>query len=75
MFPRRSAMDMKVSQDVTGLRKRSGNSGNRRAIISMHLDGYENPEIAEVIGISNNNVAVKLYRIKQQLAHTLKQLG
>jgi RNA polymerase sigma-70 factor (ECF subfamily) len=46
-----------------------------RAIISMHLDGYDNSEIAEVIGISNNNVAVKLYRIKQQLAYSLKQLG
>lgn len=43
-----------------------------RAIISMHLDGYENAEIAAVIGISNNHVAVKLHRIKQQLANHLK---
>jgi len=43
-----------------------------RAIISMHLDGYENTEIAAVIGISNNHVAVKLHRIKQQLANYLK---
>lgn len=42
-----------------------------RAIISMHLDGYDNGEIAEVIGISNNNVAVKLHRCKQQLANLL----
>ncbi|MBL0136453.1 MAG: sigma-70 family RNA polymerase sigma factor [Chitinophagaceae bacterium] len=42
-----------------------------RAIISMHLDGYDNPEIAEVMGISNNHVAVKLHRIKQQLANLL----
>ncbi len=42
-----------------------------RAIISMHLDGYDNSEIAEITGISNNNVAVKLYRIKQQLANFL----
>lgn len=42
-----------------------------RAIISMHLDGYDNGEIAEITGISNNNVAVKLYRIKQQLANFL----
>lgn len=43
-----------------------------RAIISMHLDGYENAEIASLIGISNNHVAVKLHRIRQQLSNLLK---
>jgi len=43
-----------------------------RAIISMNLDGYENAEIGEILGISPNNVAVKLYRIKQQLVKLLK---
>lgn len=42
-----------------------------RAIVSMHLDGYTNPEIADVMGISHNHVAVKLHRIKQQLANLL----
>ena len=42
-----------------------------RAIISMNLDGYENAEIAEMLGISNNHVAVKLHRIKQQLGNLL----
>jgi DNA-directed RNA polymerase specialized sigma24 family protein len=32
------------------------------------LDGYSNPEIAGIIGISSNNVGVKLHRIKAQLA-------
>jgi RNA polymerase sigma factor (sigma-70 family) len=44
-----------------------------RAIISMNLDGYENTEIAEILGISNNHTAVKLHRIKQQLANLLTQ--
>jgi RNA polymerase sigma-70 factor (ECF subfamily) len=44
-----------------------------RAIISMHLDGYENSEIGEMLGISNNHVAVKLHRIKQQLVNLLTQ--
>ena len=44
-----------------------------RAIISMNLDGYENREIAEIMGISNNHVAVKLHRIKDQLSNFLKQ--
>ena len=44
-----------------------------RALISMHLDGYENAEIAQVLGITVNHVAVKLHRCKQQLANFLKQ--
>ena len=43
-----------------------------RAVISMHLDGYDNAEIAATMGISNNNVAVKLHRIKEKLVNLLK---
>ena len=43
------------------------------AIISMHLDGYDNGEIADLMGISNNHVAVKLHRIKEQLSNFLTQ--
>jgi len=45
-----------------------------RAIISLHLDGYDNGEIATLMGISNNNAGVKLHRIKNQLASMLKNL-
>ena len=44
-----------------------------RALISMHLDGYDNGEIAEMLGITINHVAVKLHRCKQQLVNLLKQ--
>ncbi len=44
-----------------------------RAIISMHLDGFENPEIAAMIGITLNNVGVKLHRIREQLSNLLTQ--
>lgn len=44
-----------------------------RAIISLHLDGYDNGEISQMIGISPNHVGVKLHRIKQQLSTLLKQ--
>ena len=43
-----------------------------RAIISMHLDGFDNNEIAVVLGISKNHVAVKLHRSKEQLSNLLK---
>ncbi len=45
-----------------------------RAIIAMHLDGYNNEEIGEMVGITPNNTNVKLHRIKQQLANLLKKL-
>jgi RNA polymerase sigma-70 factor (ECF subfamily) len=38
----------------------------------MHLDGLSYQEMAEVLGISENYVGVKLNRIRQQLAEKLK---
>jgi RNA polymerase sigma-70 factor, ECF subfamily len=38
-----------------------------KAIIIMHLDGYSNDEIAAYIGISANNLTVKLHRIKDKI--------
>ncbi len=43
-----------------------------RAIITLHFDGYTNPEIAEMMGISANNATVKLHRIKNQLITQLQ---
>lgn len=45
-----------------------------RAIISLHLDGYDNKEVGGLIGITANLVGVKLHRIKQQLATLLKNI-
>lgn len=43
-----------------------------KAIISLHLDGYGNGEISEIMGIGVNHVAVKLHRIKSQLTNLLQ---
>lgn len=43
-----------------------------RVIVTMHLDGYENEEIAEVSGLTRNHVGVKLFRIKETLANKLR---
>jgi RNA polymerase sigma-70 factor (ECF subfamily) len=43
-----------------------------RMIISLHLDGYENEEIADISGLTKNNVAVKLHRVKDVLTKKLK---
>ncbi|MDR3456939.1 MAG: RNA polymerase sigma factor [Verrucomicrobiae bacterium] len=41
----------------------------------MHLDGLSYAEMAEVLGISENYIGVKLNRIRKQLAEQLKGAG
>lgn len=43
-----------------------------KTIITMHLDGFSNPEIADFIGISINHCNVKLFRIRKKLETILK---
>ncbi len=45
-----------------------------RAVISLHLEGYDNREVGEIIGITPNLVAVKIHRIRQQLSTLLKDI-
>lgn len=44
-----------------------------RSLIMLHLDGFDNTEISETLGLSKNHTTVKLHRIKQQLTVLLKQ--
>ncbi len=49
-------------------------SETERAVVSLHLDGYHNREVGELLGITANAVAVKLHRAKQQLTTILKNI-
>lgn len=44
-----------------------------KTMITMHLDGFSNPEIADFMGISINNCNVKLFRIKKKLTNILNK--
>jgi RNA polymerase sigma factor (sigma-70 family) len=44
-----------------------------RSLILMSLDGVSYREMAEVLGLSESNAGVKISRIKNQLAQTLKE--
>jgi RNA polymerase sigma-70 factor (ECF subfamily) len=44
-------------------------------VILLHLEGLEHAEIAEVTGLSRENVAVKVHRIKAALARALEEGG
>lgn len=46
-----------------------------RALILLHLEGYNNGEIAQMMGISANSLGVKLFRIRQRLANLLNSNG
>ena len=46
-----------------------------RIIISLVLEGLPHAEIAQIVGISEGNVRVKVYRIKEQLTQQMKQYG
>lgn len=47
--------------------------GVDRMLVTMQLDGRSYREMAEVIGISESNVGVKLHRIRKTLARALAQ--
>lgn len=44
-----------------------------KTIITLHLEDYDNGEIAEIIGLTKNNVGVKLHRIKDSLRTKLNK--
>lgn len=46
-----------------------------RIIISLVLEDLPQAEIAEIVGISNGNVRVKIHRIKEKLATKFKNHG
>ena len=43
-----------------------------KAIMMLHLDEVANEEIAEIVGITQNYVRVKMTRIRTKLAETIK---
>ncbi len=42
-----------------------------KTIITLHLESYDNSEIAEILGLTKNNVTVKIHRIKENLKQKL----
>lgn len=44
-----------------------------KSIITLHLEDYNNGEIAEITGLTKNNVTVKLHRIKKEISKKLTE--
>lgn len=45
-----------------------------RMVITLHLEGYGNHEIAEVMDLKANHINVKLHRLKKRIIAQLQQL-
>jgi len=46
-----------------------------RMIMTLHMEGYKNPEIAEITGMNQNNINVRLHRIKGKIINQFKSLN
>ncbi|GAB4420202.1 MAG: RNA polymerase sigma factor [Bacteroidia bacterium] len=44
-----------------------------RMIVALHLEGYDNTEIAQIVGLTPNHVAVKLHRAKKRLTDLIQR--
>ena len=44
-----------------------------RMIMTLHLEGYKNLEIADITGLKVNHINVKLHRLKNQIIEELKK--
>lgn len=45
-----------------------------RMLITLHLDGYKNNEIAEITGMTQNHINVKIHRIKGKITEKFKSI-
>lgn len=44
-----------------------------KTLLTMHLDGFSNTEIADFMGITLNNCQVKLHRVKEQVTKMIQK--
>jgi RNA polymerase sigma factor (sigma-70 family) len=63
------------NEKLTSLRKcvKKLNEGDK-AIIALYLEGVPYREISNILGVSENNVAVKVKRIKSKLLNCINQI-
>ncbi len=68
-------MEMGQSEEKIGAMHRAIADLNRveKAIIMLYLDGKSHQEIAEIVGIKQNYVRVKMSRIKTKLSQRVKK--
>jgi len=61
--------ELQVLQQAMGLLKPMD-----RAVVILHLEGYANKEIADLLSLTDTNISTRLNRIKKQLEKSIKSL-
>lgn len=46
-----------------------------RMLISLHLEGYKNQEVAEITGMTSNHINVKIHRLKAKIIEQFKSMS
>ena len=46
-----------------------------RMLITLHLDGFKNKKIAEITGMTQNHINVKIHRIKAKIIEKFKMMN
>lgn len=70
------ASDTNMEKDIQFLHKCISELKEvERIIISLELEGVDQKEIAEIVGLSQGNVRVKVHRIKEKLTEKMKHYG
>jgi len=46
-----------------------------RMIMTLHMEGYKNKEISEIMGMSENHLNVKIHRVKNQVITSFKTMN
>jgi RNA polymerase sigma-70 factor (ECF subfamily) len=63
-----------MQEEVNALYRAIGElSGIDKALVMLYLEEYSYTEISDIMGISTNNVAVKMNRIKTKLRESSKK--
>ncbi|MEZ4761105.1 MAG: hypothetical protein R2810_15155 [Flavobacteriales bacterium] len=60
------------NDDAQRLHRAAPAAETDRALIALHLEGYDHAEVGGILGLTANHVGVKLHRIKARLTELLK---
>jgi len=75
VFPDVSSSENNIEEQVIAMYKAIGNLNNiDKALVMLYIEDYSYIEIGEMLGITPNNVAVKMIRVKAKLKEETEKI-